>query len=211
MVDEGKRQFKMEIVAAFRLTADRLGDGRDPALIVENDNKGNRGGFGHRKPATSEFVLSLTHFFLMGKAAGFCTSQCCSCCGVQTEFGDRKNGVRSKVCNSPNCPGTAKMAKANKEAAKEQVEGTQKPARKKGKRKAKSQKADAADTARKEGRPFFFADRDVMAGVNDKAEPEERNGPNAFRAMIIRDASTSPAVNSLSCPQKMKQTFQLEL
>ncbi len=180
-VEEGKRQFKMEIVGAFRLAADRLGDGRDPAIIVEHDNKGNRGGFGHRKPATGEFVWSLAQFFLVGTAWGHRTSQCCPCCGEQTEFGNKKREIRSKVCLSPDCPGSARM----QEAA-----GPGPPAAKKGKGKGKGKgkklsKAEAASKAKTVKRPFY-TDRDVMAAVNlcliDEAEARGEERPERFQS-----------------------------
>ena len=64
LTDEGKRQFKLEMAAGFRLAGDFYGDGRDFPVIVEH-NGDNSGGSSHRKPATKEFLQSLAHFFLV--------------------------------------------------------------------------------------------------------------------------------------------------
>ncbi len=107
LTDEGKRQFKLEIAAGFRLAADQYGDGRDFAVIVEHNGK-ESGGNSHRKPATKEFIQSLAHFFLVGRSSGFKCSQCCSCCGEQLQFAGKPREIRSKVCKSPRCPATEK-------------------------------------------------------------------------------------------------------
>ncbi len=113
LVDEGKRQFKLEIAGGFRLTADRLGDRRDFVVIVEHNQGGGCGSRGHRKPACNELVNSLSHFFLVGTSSGFRTSQRCSCCGEQLEYATNKE-IRSKTCTSPDCPHTANASAQNR-------------------------------------------------------------------------------------------------
>jgi hypothetical protein len=103
LVEEGKRQLTLEILAGWRIAADRLGDGRDYVVIVEHGSSGDRGGSRHRKPATNEFIRSFARFVSVGTTSGFMTSQCCSRCGEHLEYANKPREIRSKCCSSEAC------------------------------------------------------------------------------------------------------------
>jgi len=110
LVEEGKRQLTLEILAGWRIAADRLGDGRDYVVIVEHGSGGDRGGSGHRKPATNEFIRSFARFVLVGTTSGFMSSQCCSRCGEHLEYANKPREIRSKCCSSEACLARAPAA-----------------------------------------------------------------------------------------------------
>jgi hypothetical protein len=181
MLDEGFRQLQLEIAATFWLAAYRLGDGRDPVVIVEAGGSASRGGWGHRKLATDKLVRSLAHFFLVGTSSGFRTSQACPICGAQTEFGNQSREIRSKVCKSPDCPGTDKMREWNQRVGAEHKAGKRQKKGAKDKDKGKTEGSDAGTK-----REHFHADRDIMAAVNlcliDEAEAKHGMRPERFQS-----------------------------
>jgi hypothetical protein len=99
-VDEGKRQYFHEALAAFRMQADRFGDGRDFVVVYETSFSG--GGRAHRQPACNEFKLFLAQFVLVATMSGYNTSQFCNRCGERLQQARRGDG-RSKVCKSAAC------------------------------------------------------------------------------------------------------------
>jgi hypothetical protein len=109
----------------------------------------------------------------------------CSCCEGQLEYADVKRGYRSKACKSPDCPGTEKLNAWNAEA-----EGTKKFKKGRHKKKSSQEKGHAGKDKR-----CFYADRDVLAGVNfcliDKSECEGQGRPARFQSEYYKRRQTA--------------------